>query len=71
VDFAQNNFLQSKVVSLSSTPNTEEQFFIFMSVNEGVGVLPPDIVFIPLCDTQGYGRKILARIHTGQFCSYA
>jgi hypothetical protein len=79
LDFATIIFLQSKVVSLSPTPNLEDQVPVFMSPSDKVVQLYPQApgsLFIASYDSQGYGGIILIRLHMGNImkifvCNFA
>jgi hypothetical protein len=51
-------FLQSKLVSLASNPNLEDQVPVFMSPGDRVAQLytqVSDSLFVAFYDSQGYG----------------
>jgi hypothetical protein len=62
LDFTTVFFLQNKVISLASTPNLEDQAFVFMSPSDRVAQLYPQApgsLFVVLYDSQGYCGGIL------------
>jgi hypothetical protein len=61
-------FIHSKVVSISSNPNLEDQVSVFMFRNDGVAQLYPQAMSslsITFYDSQGYGEGIPTCLHIG------
>jgi hypothetical protein len=70
LDFSTVIFLQSKVVTLASNPNLEDQISVFMPPSDRVAQLYPQApgsLFVVFKNSQRYGGGILTRLHAEKF----